>query len=144
VVTGQAEVVLGGVDKFKLRYYPVAYLNPLQMKMAAGAATIIVSRAGSTLFEIANWGVPSILVPFTNSNGDHSRKNAFNYARAGACSVVEEMNMTANILSSEIERILESQTDYEKMSQNAKVFSKPGAAEKIASELVDIALSHEE
>ena len=144
VVAGQAEVVLGGIDKFKLRYYPVAYLNPLQMKMAAGAATVIVSRAGSTLFEIANWGVPSILVPFTNSNGDHSRKNAFNYARAGACSVVEEMNMTANILSSEIERILESQTDYEKMSQNAKAFGRPGAAEKIAEELVDIALSHEE
>jgi len=29
------------------------------------------------------------------------------------------------------------------MAQNAKVFSKEGAAEKIARELVDIALSHE-
>ena len=142
VVSGQAEVALT-VDKYKPRYRPVAYLNSLQMKMAAGAATVIVSRAGSTLFEIAGWGVPSILVPFTNSNADHSRKNAFNYARAGACSVVEEMNMTANILSSEIERITENKTDYEKMSQNAKAFSKSGAAEKIAQELVDMALSHE-
>ena len=142
VVSGQAEVALT-VDKYKPRYRPVAYLNSLQMKMAAGAATVIVSRAGSTLFEIAGWGVPSILVPFTNSNADHSRKNAFNYALAGACSVVEEMNMTANILSSEIERITENKTDYEKMSQNAKAFSKSGAAEKIAQELVDMALSHE-
>ena len=142
VVSGQAEVALT-VDKYKPRYRPVAYLNSLQMKMAAGAATVIVSRAGSTLFEIAGWGVPSILVPFTNSNADHSRKNAFNYARAGACSVVEEMNMTANLLSSEIERITENKTDYEKMSQNAKAFSKSGAAEKIAQELVDMALSHE-
>ena len=71
------------------------------MKMAAGAATIIISRAGSTLFQIASWGVPSILIPFTNSNADHSRKNAFNYARAGACRVIEEANMTANILSGE-------------------------------------------
>ena len=113
------------------------------MKMAAGAATIIISRAGSTLFEIASWGIPSILVPFASSNADHSRKNAFNYARAGACSVIEEMNMTANILSSEIERMVEDKMEYQSMSQNAKAFAKPGAAEKIARELINTALSHE-
>jgi UDP-N-acetylglucosamine--N-acetylmuramyl-(pentapeptide) pyrophosphoryl-undecaprenol N-acetylglucosamine transferase len=141
-VSGQADVVLAG-NKQKIRYMPISYLNPLQMKMAAGAATIIVSRAGSTLFEIASWGVPSILVPFNNSNADHSRKNAFSYARAGACSVVEEANMTANILSSEIERILGDKAEYEQMRQNAKIFGKPDAAEKIAHELINIALSHE-
>jgi UDP-N-acetylglucosamine--N-acetylmuramyl-(pentapeptide) pyrophosphoryl-undecaprenol N-acetylglucosamine transferase len=141
-VSGQAEVVLTD-NKYKLRYLPIAYLNPLQMKMAAGAATIIISRAGSTLFEIASWGVPSILVPFSSSNADHSRKNAFSYARAGACGVIEEMNMTANILSSEIERMVGDKAGCELMAQNAKTFNKPGAAEKIARELVDIALSHE-
>jgi UDP-N-acetylglucosamine--N-acetylmuramyl-(pentapeptide) pyrophosphoryl-undecaprenol N-acetylglucosamine transferase len=141
-VSGQADVILAS-DKHKSRYTALPYLNPLAMKMAAGAATIIVSRAGSTLFQIASWNVPSILVPFTNSNADHSRKNAFCYARAGACSVVEEVNMTANILSSEIERILNDQISYKSMEQNAKVFSKPDAAAKIAKELVDMALSHE-
>ena len=142
VVSGQAEVVLSG-NKKNTRYISIPYLNSLQMKMAAGAATIIVSRAGSTLFEIASWNVPSILVPFTNSNADHSRKNAFSYARAGACSVIEEANMTANILSSEIDRIVEDKNGYELMKENAKVFSKPGAAEKIAQQLINIALSHE-
>ena len=141
-VSGQAEVVLTD-NKYKPRYFPIPYLNSLQMKMAAGAATIIISRAGSTLFQIASWGVPSILIPFANSNADHSRKNAFNYARAGACSVIEEANMTANILSGEIERILSDKAGYAQMAQDAKVFSKEGAAEKIARQLVDIALSHE-
>ncbi|MBI2631183.1 UDP-N-acetylglucosamine--N-acetylmuramyl-(pentapeptide) pyrophosphoryl-undecaprenol N-acetylglucosamine transferase, partial [Candidatus Nomurabacteria bacterium] len=104
-VSAQSEVVLSG-NKNKSRYRPIDFLNSLQLKMAAGAATLIVSRAGSTLFEIASWEVPSILIPFTNSNANHSKKNAFSYARAGACSVIEEANMTANILSSEIERIL--------------------------------------
>jgi UDP-N-acetylglucosamine--N-acetylmuramyl-(pentapeptide) pyrophosphoryl-undecaprenol N-acetylglucosamine transferase len=140
--SGQAQVVLSD-GKFNSRYLPMAFLNPLQMKMAAGAANIIVSRAGSTLFEIASWGVPSILVPFASSNSDHSRKNAFSYARSGACSVIEEANMTANILSSEIERIMTDKASYELMAKNAKAFSKSGAAEKIARELVDIALSHE-
>lgn len=141
-VSGQAQVILGD-SKYRTRYLPLAYLNPLQMKMAAGAATIIISRAGSTIFEIASWGVPSILIPFKVSNADHNRKNAFSYARAGACSVVEEMNMTANILNSEVERILGDETEYKKMEHNAKMFGKPGAAEKIAREIMNIALSHE-
>lgn len=141
-VTGQASVVLGD-DKNKSRYLAYAFLNPLQMKMAAGAATIIVSRAGSTIFEIADWGVPSVLVPFTESNADHSKKNAFSYARAGACSVVEEKNMTANILSSEIERIVEDKNTYKKMMNSALQFNKKDAAEKIAREILHVALSHE-
>ena len=141
-VSGQADVALAG-SKQKLRYLPISYLNPLEMKMAAGASTVIVSRAGSTIFQIASWGVPSILIPFNNSNADHSRKNAFSYARAGACSVIEEANMTANILSSEIERIMNDKVAYKSMEREAKIFSKPGAAEKIARELVDMALAHE-
>jgi UDP-N-acetylglucosamine--N-acetylmuramyl-(pentapeptide) pyrophosphoryl-undecaprenol N-acetylglucosamine transferase len=141
-VMDRAEVVLGDSSN-KLRYVSMPFLNPLAMKMAAGAATIIISRAGSTLFEIASWGVPSILVPFKESNADHAKKNAFNYARAGACSVVEEMNMTANILSAEIERITNDKVDYDNMAKNAKAFVKPDAAMKIARALVDIALSHE-
>ena len=141
-VAGRADVVLAeGNDRS--RYAPIDFLNVLQMKMAAGAATIIISRAGSTLFEIASWGVPSILVPFTNSNGDHAKKNAFNYARSGACSVIEEMNMTANILSSEIERITEDKIVLERMAKCAHAFYKPDAALKIAQQLIDISLSHD-
>ncbi len=142
MVTAQAEVILKD-DKSKIRYLPFAFLNPLLMKNAAGAASIVVSRAGSTLFEIASWGLPSILIPFTNSNADHAKKNAFNYARAGACSVVEEMNMTGNILASEIERIVEDKVVWERMRSHAKAFHKPDAAAKIARELVDMALVHE-
>ena len=49
----------------------------------------------------------------------------------------------SNILSSEIERIIGDKPGYELMTQNTKAFSKPGAAEKIARELIDIALEHE-
>lgn len=142
MVKGRAEVVLNDAQ-YKLRYFPVPFLNNLAMKMAAGAATIVISRAGSTIFEIASWGLPSILIPFTESNADHAKKNAFNYARIGACSVIEEMNMSANILSSEIERMVGNKSEYESMAQNTKNFNKPDASMKIARALVDIALSHE-
>lgn len=142
IVSGQAEVAL---DKSanKARYTPVAFLNSLSMKMAAGAADLIISRAGSTLFEIAAWGVPAILVPFTNSNANHAKKNAFNYARSGASTVIEEMNMTGNILFSEVSRLLADPKTLLHMSASAKAFHKPDGALTIAREIVDIALSHE-
>ncbi len=142
IVKDRVEVVLS-LNPHKLRYTAIPFLNPLVVKMAAGAASLIISRAGSMLFEIACWGVPSILVPITNSNLDHQKKNAFNYAREGACSVVEEANMTANILSSEIDRIMADKVGYDKMTRNAKAFYKPDAAIKIARALVDVAMSHE-
>ncbi len=142
MVTDRAFVVLAD-NKYKLRYLSLPFLGSLPLKMAAGAATIVISRAGSMLFEISSWGVPSILVPITNTNEDHQKKNAFNYARAGACSVIEEMNMTANILSSEIERIVGDKANYASMAHNAKAFNKPDAALKIAHALLDITLSHE-
>jgi UDP-N-acetylglucosamine--N-acetylmuramyl-(pentapeptide) pyrophosphoryl-undecaprenol N-acetylglucosamine transferase len=141
-VNERTDIVLADSNE-KSRYTPIAFLNPLQMKEAAGAASIIISRAGSTLFEIASWGVPSILIPFTNSNADHAKKNAFAYARIGACTVIEEMNMTANILSSEVERILRDEKTLTHMAEAAKAFNKTGGAEKIARELLSIALSHE-
>lgn len=141
-VTERALVVLTN-DQYKSRYLAMPFLNSLSLKMASGVASLAISRAGSMLFEIAAWGVPAILIPITNTNSDHQKKNAFNYARAGACSIVEELNMTANILSSEIERIMGDKEEYETMAQKAKAFSKPGAAEKIARELVSVALSHE-
>ncbi len=128
----------------KSRYKPFPYLNDLATKMAAGAATVIVSRAGSIIFEIAGWGVPSILIPITNSNGDHQRKNAFAYARSGACVVMEEGNLTATVLANDLENLVANKPKLEAMSKAALGFVHPDAGKNIAQEVVNIALSHEE
>lgn len=142
VVSGRADVVLRD-NPNRLRYISKPFLNNLELRMAAGAANIVVGRAGSFLFEFASWALPSILIPITKTNMDHQRKNAFNYARAGACTVIEEANMKANIFVSEIERIVDNKNISDEMIANAKAFSKGDAAMKIARVLVDTALSHE-
>ena len=102
------------------------------MRMSAGAATIVISRAGSTIFEIAAWGLPSIIIPITNSNGDHQRRNAFNYSRRGACVVIEEENLSSHLLLSEINRLMDDESSRKKMGEAAKNFFKSDAADKIA------------
>ncbi len=131
-------------NQYKGRYKDVAYMNELTTKMAAGCATLVVSRAGSAIFEIACWGIPSIIIPITNSNGDHQRKNAFNYARSGACEVIEESNLTEHILNSEIDKLMKDPKRLQHMHESAKKFGTPDAGNQIARVAIDIALSHEE
>ena len=126
------------------RYLPIPYLNSLETSMAAGCADAIISRGGSYLFEIAAWGIPSIVIPITNSNGDHQRKNAYNYARAGACEVIEESNLTSHLFVAEIDKLFASKEKFAKMKVDALAFATKDAAEKIAQSAMDIAYNHEQ
>jgi len=127
----------------KNRYKPQDYMNDLTLSMAAGASDLVISRAGSTIFEISSWGVPSIIIPITESNGDHQRNNAFFYARSGGAEVIEEVNLSPNVLLAEINRLLGDENLLEKMKIGAKSFIKTDAAKTIAKEIIEIGLKHE-
>jgi UDP-N-acetylglucosamine--N-acetylmuramyl-(pentapeptide) pyrophosphoryl-undecaprenol N-acetylglucosamine transferase len=124
------------------RYVPVPYLNNLTTRQASGIASLVISRAGSALFEIATWGIPSIIIPITNSNGDHQKKNAFNYARTGACEVIEESNLTPHVLMALVDKLMVDQDKLAAMKAHALAFASPEAATKIAQAALDIALAH--
>ncbi|MEI6042364.1 MAG: UDP-N-acetylglucosamine--N-acetylmuramyl-(pentapeptide) pyrophosphoryl-undecaprenol N-acetylglucosamine transferase [bacterium] len=141
-VSRTANVILEN-NPHKGRYTPFDYLNSLSMRMSAGASSLIISRGGSTIFEIALWGVPSIIIPITDSNGDHQRQNAYNFARSGGCVVIEEANLNTGIILNEVERIIGNEHIKENMKKGLKNFARPDAAELIAIEILKIALKHE-
>lgn len=144
-VQGRAEIVLGNSFELKDRYKTFGYLSDVALRMSAGAASLVISRAGAGgIFEIATWGLPSIVVPLPGSAQDHQTKNAFAYARAGACSVIEQENLTAGLLASEVDRILGNKELSHSMGEKARAFARPDAAKLIAGALLDIALSHEQ
>ncbi|MDD5164988.1 MAG: UDP-N-acetylglucosamine--N-acetylmuramyl-(pentapeptide) pyrophosphoryl-undecaprenol N-acetylglucosamine transferase [Candidatus Pacebacteria bacterium] len=128
---------------YSYRYHPFDYLDELALRMSTGAATIIVSRAGSTIFEIASWGVPSIIIPLPSSISHDQTANAFAYASTGAASVVEENNLTPHVLIGEINRIVGSQAISKTMSERAKAFSRLDSASLIAEAILSIGLEHE-
>lgn len=134
--------LLGG-NPNKSRYHMYGYMDSLTMKLSAEAATIVVSRAGSAIFEIAAWGIPAILIPIADHIGDHQRKNAFAYARAGGALVIEEANLGPNILMSEIDNLMQEESKRAVMKEAAKVFARTNAAELIAEQIVAILLRHQ-
>lgn len=142
-VSTTATVVLSGNPNAE-NYRPMQYLNALEMRMAAGVARVIVSRAGSTIFEIAAWGKPSIIIPISPEVSHDQTSNAFAYARSGGAEVIEENNLGTHVLVAEINRIVDNPEVWQKMAEGAKSFAKLDAAEKIAQEIVAIALQHED
>ncbi len=141
-IKSDVSVILGD-DVKRTRYKPYPFLGDVQTKMFGGACDIIIGRSGSSLFEIAAWGKPSILIPYAIAHGDHQRKNAYHYARSGACVVIEETNLTPSVLFHEIDFILGNKERYSVMANHAKAFFKPDAAREIAIEAVKIGLEHE-
>lgn len=127
----------------KDRYKIFDFLDPESLSLIASLTDVFVTRAGSMLFEIANWHVPAVVVPLSTAAADHQRQNAFNYAKAGCAHVVDELNMTPHILLSEIDILATNDQIRDKMIEATKQFSKNDAALQIAQVAVNIALSHE-
>ena len=142
-VTGIASVVLKD-SPYRERYRPFGLLNTLALRMSAGVASIIVARAGSgTIFELASWGIPAILVPIPPDVSHDQTENAFSYARGGGAVVIEQHNLSPHLLSAEIDRLMSDQALLEKMKAAGKEFARPDAARKIARMLLDIGIEHE-
>lgn len=141
-IKGRAEVVLGN-SIFKNRYKIYGNLDDAGLRNASSVADLVISRAGgSAIYEISAWGVPSIIIPIQKSAQDHQRENAYSYARSGAAEVIEEINLTPNILMSEITRVLSDEKTRESMSKSAEKFARPEAARKIAQEIINMGLKH--
>jgi UDP-N-acetylglucosamine--N-acetylmuramyl-(pentapeptide) pyrophosphoryl-undecaprenol N-acetylglucosamine transferase len=125
------------------RYKVFDYLGDTAIRMAAGIARLVISRAGSTIFEIAFWGLPSIIIPIPEEVSHDQTSNAYTYARTGAAVVLEENNLNDSVLKQEIDRILSTPAVWEEMHRATESFARPDASRLIAEELVNTALSHE-
>ncbi len=142
-VEQRSKVVLTG-SQFSGRYHAFSYLSAEQLRLAASASDVIVSRAGATsISEISLWRKPSILIPIPESVSHDQRTNAYAYAHTGAAVVLEEANLTPHVLLSEIKRIGTTPEVARGMGERAEGFSNPEAARIVAEEIVRIGLSHE-
>jgi len=142
-VEKRATVILGD-NPFRERYRLFPFLSETALRMTAGITELVISRAGAgTIFELATWGTPAIVIPLPESVSHDQRHNAFDYARGGGAIVIEQANLTPSVLLSEINRLLNNRALLTEMREGAKRFAKPDAAKLIAEEIIKLALEHE-
>jgi UDP-N-acetylglucosamine--N-acetylmuramyl-(pentapeptide) pyrophosphoryl-undecaprenol N-acetylglucosamine transferase len=142
-VSGVAKVALGASPSAS-RYHPFDYLSETALQRAAGAAALVISRAGATaIAEIGLWKKPAILIPIPESVSHDQRTNAYAFARTGAAVVIEEENLTPHLLAAEARRIVTDPALATAMGAKAAGFTDPDAARVLASAILSIALTHE-
>ena len=131
-------------SQYEGRYRAFGLLNTLALRMSAGITSVVVARAGSgTIFEVASWGIPAILIPIPRDISHDQTENAFSYARSGAAEVIEQNNLTPHVLSAEIDRIMANPQIQESMREAALAFARPEAARTIAQILLDAVIEHQ-
>lgn len=117
----------------------------ISMTSVYKSVDLVITRAGSSMFEMAIWQLPMIVVPIPETISRDQRSNAYAMASKGVAVVLEENNVSPSVLMSEVERILDDKDRYAKMSEAGKQFNNSKkAATVIAEELLRIAASHEE
>ena len=78
-------------------------------------------------------------MPLEGSANNHQKLNAYEYAKIGAAIVIEEANLTPNIVSSQIDDLLNDKNKYASMAEAVKRFAKPEATSIITQEIVKLA-----
>lgn len=107
-------------------------------------ADLVVARAGAlTIAELTAAGVGAVLVPYPYAVDDHQRKNAVQFADAGAGLLILEDEM-AGRLATELERLIREPKRLTAMAERSRALAKPDAAKRLADACVECSESADE
>ena len=113
-------------------YVLLEYLTPFGIALAA--ADIAVARSGGSVFELAQYGLPSILVPYPHASADHQTTNARWMAERGAAEILPDDQLDR--LRATVDALVEDPARRAEMSRAASAIAKPDAAKEIAREVL--------
>jgi UDP-N-acetylglucosamine--N-acetylmuramyl-(pentapeptide) pyrophosphoryl-undecaprenol N-acetylglucosamine transferase len=127
-----------GATRWASRIDVVPYIEDLGPQL--NHVTLAIARAGAmSLAEVTAAGVPSILVPLPTSAAGHQLANARALAEAGAAVVREEADLTDADLWSVAVELLDDPKRLASMAAAARERGAPGAADRIAADLLRLA-----
>jgi UDP-N-acetylglucosamine--N-acetylmuramyl-(pentapeptide) pyrophosphoryl-undecaprenol N-acetylglucosamine transferase len=104
---------------------------------ALGAADLVLSRAGGSVYDLALAGKPAILVPYPYATADHQSKNARHFEQAGAAVVVPDAEVER--VPALVRELLADPARLATMSERMLAVARPQAADEIAEELIALA-----
>jgi UDP-N-acetylglucosamine--N-acetylmuramyl-(pentapeptide) pyrophosphoryl-undecaprenol N-acetylglucosamine transferase len=115
-------------------YHLREYVQPFGCALAA--ADLAVARAGGSVFELAQYGLPAVLVPYPRASADHQTANARWMADAGAATVVRDGELTPERLRREVDGLLADPARLRAMAAASRALARPDAAEVVAREVL--------
>ena len=128
--TCEAQLATLKQSRDRLDYRLVAY--EYDMAGLYGRASLMVTRSGGSVAELAAAAMPAILVPWSGATERHQHTNAAMLAAAGAAVVVEESDCHAAHLGEIIDGLLADDAQRSMMSSAAHSMAQPDAAARVA------------
>lgn len=110
------------------------------MDVCMSAADLVIGRAGaSSLSEIEAMGKASILIPSPYVAENHQFHNAMALVNRDAGFVIEEKDLTTQVLNDKINELLSDETKLKTVEKNAKAMAVTNSRERIAQIILDLA-----
>ena len=110
------------------------YVVPFGLALAA--ADLSVARAGGSVFELAQYGLPSLLIPYPHASGNHQEANARWMERAGAATVLPDAELSPERLRAEVDSLVSDTDRRAAMAAASARLARPDAARAIALEVL--------
>jgi len=134
-LTGEQDPEVGSIQHAQYIEMPFYHnMAPLLRR-----ASLAISRSGAgSLTELAICGTPAILVPYPFAAEDHQSYNAEVFTQAGAALVFKQAELTAEVLKTEVLRLLSSPVELAKMKASALAIAVPESVDKLACLLREI------
>ena len=105
-----------------------------QMEEPYSAADLVVARAGAaSLAEFASFSLPGILIPFPYATDDHQTRNAEIYARLEAAVLLQEPELSGELLARKISELIQDRQRIEQMAANCSRLAPKDAAGRVAT-----------
>ncbi len=133
--TSEYERNCSQLESAGLLRYPHLRLIPYMedMPTALAATDLAIYRAGAVgLAELTCRGVPSILIPYPYATANHQLYNANVLRDAGAACVIENHELTGDLLVMQIEKLRRSPKKMREMAEASRHLGNPDAARTIA------------
>ena len=110
------------------------YVSPFGTALAA--ADVAVARAGGSVFELAQYGLPALLIPYPHASGDHQTANARWMERNGAAAILADAELSPDALRAATDAIATDPDRRAAMAAAAAALARPEAAGVIAREVL--------
>lgn len=109
------------------------------MNLAYSACDLLLARAGATtIAELLNLGIPSILVPSPNVAENHQYHNAKSLSDNGAAILIEDKNLGKDLTNSVL-NLLSSESKLSDLKRRAIEMARPDASKLIAENAIKLA-----
>jgi len=99
-------------------------------------ARLVISRSGGTIFELAAYKKPAIIIPLPSAANNHQEANARILEKENAAIVLREKGLTSESLLEIIHRVMEDKDMQYDLSERIGQFANPDAVKTIVKNIL--------